>query len=246
MATTDQAICLRTTDFSETSQVLVLLTRAEGVVKLLAKGSKRPKSKSGGRIDLFSEGRCTYAPARRKDLGTLMEFAETAAHLSLRQDLDRLNAGLMMLELAWAMLAEGDPQPAAFDLLHSALARLAKPDSSPVAVLAYFQYRLIRLAGLLGQMTACAGCGATISAGGVFFSSSSGGLLCRQCGEPATEKVAVSRGALEGLAILAAAEAGQRPPFPPAQAAAAIALLTYHVEYQLGKRLRTARARPRR
>jgi len=121
MATTDRAICLRTTDFSETSQVLVMLTRDSGVVKLLAKGSKRPKSKSGGRIDLFSEGECTYAPAKSKDLSTLMEFTETAGHVDLRSDLDRLNAGMMMLELAGSMLAEGDPQPVAFDLLHNAL-----------------------------------------------------------------------------------------------------------------------------
>ncbi|MHC4718344.1 MAG: DNA repair protein RecO, partial [Planctomycetota bacterium] len=181
MAATDQVICLRTTDFSETSQVLVLLTRQQGLVKLLAKGSKRPKSKSGGRIDLFSEGRCVYAPARRKDLGTLMEFAETAGHMGLRGELARLNAGMMMLELTASMLAEGDPQPAVFDLLHNALARLEAPESSPPAVLAYFQYRLIRLAGLLGDMTACTGCGATISAGGIYFSSSAGGLLCRSC-----------------------------------------------------------------
>jgi len=246
MATTDRAICLRTTDFSETSQVLVMLTRDSGVVKLLAKGSKRPKSKSGGRIDLFSEGECTYAPAKSKDLSTLMEFTETAGHLDLRSDLDRLNAGMMMLELAGSMLAEGDPQPVAFDLLHNALARLGVPEASPTAVLAYFQFRLLRLAGLLGQMTACAGCGATVSAGGIYFSSSAGGLLCRQCQAGAEENISVGRDALAGLAILAAAEAGQRPAFPPRQAAAAIAVLTYHVQYQLGKRLRTARRAPRR
>lgn len=241
MANTDQAICLRAIDFSETSQVLSLLTREEGVVKLLAKGSKRPKSKSGGRIDLFSEGRCVYAPARRKDLGTLMEFAETDSHLKLRGQLPRLNAGLMAMELTAALLAEGDAQPAVFDLLHNALARLEAPDSAPRAVLAYFQYRLIRLAGLLGDMAACTGCGATVSAGGLYFSSSAGGMLCRRCEGGATEKRAVGRDALAGLAVLAAAEAGQRPAFPDNQAGAVIALLTYHVEQQLGKRLRTAR-----
>ena len=48
------AIALRTTDYSETSQVVHFLTREMGGVRLLAKGTKRPKSKSGGAIDLMS------------------------------------------------------------------------------------------------------------------------------------------------------------------------------------------------
>ena len=43
---------MRTTDYSETSQVVHFFTRETGVVSLIAKGTKRPKSKSGGPIDL--------------------------------------------------------------------------------------------------------------------------------------------------------------------------------------------------
>ncbi|KKL96234.1 hypothetical protein LCGC14_1846500, partial [marine sediment metagenome] len=144
MSTTDQAICLRTTDYSETSQVVHFLTRGGGVVRLLAKGSKRPKSKSGGRIDLFSEGRCVFAGKSGSALGTLMEFSEMTSHSPLRRDLRRLNAGLFMLEACAALLGEGDPQPETFDLLHSVLARLGQADASPAAVLAYFQYRMLK------------------------------------------------------------------------------------------------------
>ena len=56
-----RAICLRAIDFSETSQVLTLLTRDEGKVRLMAKGTKRPKSKTGGAIDLLAEGTVVYS-----------------------------------------------------------------------------------------------------------------------------------------------------------------------------------------
>ena len=56
-----RAICLRTADYSETSQVVHFLTRAHGLVRLLAKGAKRPRSKSGGAIDLLSEGQVVYS-----------------------------------------------------------------------------------------------------------------------------------------------------------------------------------------
>lgn len=252
MSTTDEAICIATVDYSETSQVVHMLTRENGAVRLLAKGSKRPKSKSGGAIDLFSEGRCVFAGTHRESLGTLMEFAETVSHAALRTDLTRLNTGLCMLELCGALLAEQDPAPEVFDLLSKALVRLAQADASPPAVLAYFQWRLLRYVGLLGELTECVSCGepfgrgararrSAFGGGGVYFSSAAGGLLCRNCEPAATEKRAVAPAVLAGIAALAAAEAGKRPKLPDKQAHAVNAVLAYHVEYQLGKRLKTTR-----
>ncbi len=249
MSTTDTAICIRATDYSETSQVLTLLTRAGGVVRLMAKGSCRPRSKSGGAIDLLAEGKCVFTTGKGESMGLLMEFAETVSRSALRERLDRLNAAIYMAELCGALLAEGDPHAEVFDLLHNALGRLGQADASPAlvrrgspqAVLAYFQWRLIRHVGLLGELNLCASCGGKVGTKEVYFSSSLGGLMCRDCEPSATEKYYVSGAALSGLAALAAAEAGKKPTLPPKQADAANALLAYHIQYQLGKRLKTAR-----
>ena len=241
MSTTDSAICIRATDYSETSQVLTLLTRSGGVVRLLAKGSKRPRSKSGGAIDLLAEGKCVFTVPRGESLGTLIEFVESASRSALRDKLDRLNIALYMLEVCGALLAEGDPHPEVFDLLHNALDRLGKADASHQAVLAYFQWRVIGHVGLLGELGLCVSCGRKVGTRDVYFSSSLGGLLCRNCEPAATEKYHAGSAALSGLAALAAAEAGKKPTLPPKQADAANALLAYHIQYQLGKRLKTAR-----
>ena len=79
MPTTDQAVCIRTSDYSETSQVVVLLTRQGGVVRLLAKGSKRPKSSSGGRVDLFAEGQGVVTEGYLRD-GTFTATEVLAKH----------------------------------------------------------------------------------------------------------------------------------------------------------------------
>jgi len=241
MSTTDTAICIRATDYSETSQVLTLLTRDNGVVRLLAKGSKRPKSKSGGAIDLLAEGRCVFTVPKGESLGVLIEFAETISRSAIRGELERLNIALYMLEVCGAMLGEGDPHPEVFDLLHSALDRLGQTNSSPQRILAYFQWRLIRHVGLMGELGACVSCGGKIGTQNVYFSSSLGGLLCRDCEPGVAEKYHVSGAALSGLAALAAAEAGKKPALPTKQADAANILLAYHIQYQLGKRLKTAR-----
>ena len=240
MPTTDQAICVRTIDYSETSQVISLLTREAGLIRLIAKGSKRPKSRCGGRVDLLAEGRCVFSGGRRESLGVLMEFAETTSHTDLRAELPRLNAALYMLELCGELLAEADPHPEVFDLLHNGLDRLARAGAATAAVLAYFHYRLLRLVGLLGELNACASCKGPPGTVGVYFSSGGGGLLCRACESAEPEKLAVPRAALAGLAALAAAEAGRRPKIADKQALAVLPVLAYHSEYQLGKRLKTA------
>jgi DNA repair protein RecO (recombination protein O) len=234
-------------DFSETSQVVHFLAREGGVVKLLAKGSKRAKSKSGGAIDLLSEGDLLYSTSGTGTLGTLMEFAETTAHNDLRKNAAALNAALYMMELAGMMLAEADPHREVFDLLHSGLARLARAGAAVEQILAYFQWRLLKHVGLLGELDACVSCGqatqkAAGTAGtGMFFSSRNGGFLCSACSGQATDKYPVEPGTLEGLEALVAAHAGKRVRLSVAQANAVNRLLFYHISQQLGKTPRMAR-----
>jgi len=256
----ESAICLRTTDYSETSQVVHFLTRGWGVVRLLAKGAKRPKSSSGGAIDLLGEGELVFIARSGSALGTLVEFTETVSHAPLRKDAARLNTALYMIELAGAMLAEGDPHPEIFDLLHNGLARMADEDAPVTAVLAYTQWRLLRHVGLLGEMHRCVSCGGPVlgasgqgsqghasrldtsrAAREACFSSLAGGLLCGGCEAAATEKLRLDAATLAGIAALTAAEAGKKVMLPDKQAKAVARMLAYHVSQQLGRHLKTAR-----
>ncbi|MBL7221713.1 MAG: DNA repair protein RecO [Phycisphaerae bacterium] len=241
----EQAICIRTTDYSETSQVLRFLTRGSGIVSVLAKGSKRPKSKSGGPLDLLSEGQMVFSQPPSGAMGTLFEFTETVSHLPLRADAGRLDTALYMIELVGLLLGEGDPHPEAFDLLHNALVRLGDDDAPLGAVLAYFQWRMLRHAGLLGQLSRCVECDVPLDQGdrkhGSYFSSARGGLLCGSCGCRADEKTSVSEVAVSGLAGLKVARGRGGVSLSEAEVLGVNRLLSYHASYQLGKPLRMAR-----
>jgi len=239
----DLAICLRKSDYGETSQVAHFLGRASGVIRLLAKGAKRKKSSTGGAIDLMSEGDLVYIPHAGESLGTLVEFTESDSHAALRADAGRLNTGLYMIELAGALLAEADPHPEVFDLLHNALARLGQADAPPAAVLAWFQWRILRHAGVLGDLSTCAACGRHVgpASRGAHFSSSAGGLVCSGCAGGVAEKCRLDHAALAGLDALAAVAAGRKTPLPENHAHAVNRVLAYHAANQLGKPLKMAR-----
>jgi len=257
MSLREPAICIRATDYSETSQVLRFLTRGSGIVTVLAKGSKRPKSKSGGPLDLLSEGQLVFALPPSGAMGTLFEFAETVSRRVLRGDAARLNTALYMIELTGLLLGEGDPHPETFDLLHNALQRVGHAEAPVAAVLAYFQWRILRHAGLLGQLDSCGQCGTHMLCehpkGPVFFNSARGTLLCEACqgsvdqdqdqgqGQGQDQKVRVDASALGGLAGLQAARGRPGTTLSDDQVAAVNRLLWYHACYQSGKSLKMAR-----
>jgi DNA repair protein RecO (recombination protein O) len=247
MRSREPAIVLRTTDYSETSQVVHLLTHDTGLVRLLAKGTKRPKSKSGGALDLLVEGDLVFTISDKNPtaLGTLIEFSESTSHAALRADRARLNTALYLIELVHDCLGDADPHPEVYELLAKALRRLGQADAPIPAVLAYFQWRLLRHVGLLGGLDACVECGLAITEiprdATVYFTSRQGGILCDACESLTVEKFRLDPQTLAGLGALAAAERGRKVSLPDAQAHAVNRLLAYHFQHQLGRALRMAR-----
>jgi DNA repair protein RecO (recombination protein O) len=242
MAERDRAICLRSYDWSETSQVVCMLTRQTGVVRLVAKGAKRPRSKSGGPLDVLAEGDMVFT-VKAQGLGTLMEFSEAVYRPNLRKDAGRLWAGLFCVELVGETLPEHDPHPEVFDLLHNVLVRLDAPEAPIPAVLAYFQWRLLRRIGLLGAMNACVECGQGLGSPEtkIWFSSFLGGFVCAACQGALKEKVSIEPATRQALQILSRAEAGQKVALGDEMAHQANRLLAYHAVQQIGKPLRSAR-----
>jgi DNA repair protein RecO (recombination protein O) len=116
----DQAIALRRLDYSETSQVLLFLTREHGPRRLLAKGIKRStKKKPAAGIDLLERGLLEFSARSGGDgsLGILMEWQQVNIYLGLRAGLDRLYAAQYAAEVTAGMVEEADPHPELFDAL---------------------------------------------------------------------------------------------------------------------------------
>ena len=91
MLTKDTAICIRTTDYSETSQIVTLFTKAAGKISAIAKGSKRPKSAFDGPLEVLSYGRIVFSDSNREKLATLTEFQQNPAFSCSADNLFVLN-----------------------------------------------------------------------------------------------------------------------------------------------------------
>lgn len=230
MATeSDQAVVLRLTEFSETSQIVTLFAAGHGQLRLIAKGARRStKKRFAAGLDLLELGEVTFVPAHGDaQLGTLTEWAQQDAFAGLRRDTLRLYAALYAVELTAELTAESDPHPTLFQALVGALRGLASEQPAAPLVPA-FQHALLQAIGLAPNLEACVSCGRPAGPRGpVYFSAGSGGLLCRDCEPHQVEKRRISGDLLT---------AG------PAQGRTAewFELFDYYLTHVAGRRFRTA------
>jgi DNA repair protein RecO (recombination protein O) len=212
MLTKDAAICIRATDFSETSQVLTLFTRATGKINAIAKGSKRPKSPFDGPIELFSHGNVVFSDSNRDKLATLTEFEQQTAFSSLSGNLFALNCALFAAELVNNLTDDYDPHPKLFDSFLQFLRNTNEirdtlhASRDTLSLLILFQFSLLRHIGLIPIFDACVNCKTKYEIRDtryeVYFSSSANGLICKDCEASFPDKISLTNNAANCLLVL--------------------------------------------
>ncbi|MDH7600060.1 MAG: DNA repair protein RecO [Sedimentisphaerales bacterium] len=233
----DQAICIRTIDYAETSQVITLLTDTYGKIRAIAKGSKRPRSPFGGPIEVFSYGPAVILDKPHAQLGTLTEFQPRFEIISgLTRNLQAYNAAMLAAELVDRFTKDHDPHPGLYQLVLGFL-RDVVSGPNPLPATIGFQLGLLRQVGMQLVLDGCANCRRPYSEDwpAYYFSSSANGLVCRDCEGSFPDRMMLGLEAVRGLQDQAnLASAG-----PVARSVARI--LIDHITRILGHQLRTAR-----
>lgn len=228
----DEAIVLRPIDYSETSQILVALTRHHGKQRFIAKGIKRStKKRFAPAIDVLENGVAEWTRrSEAQELATLTEWKQIKGYLGLRDSLARLYPAQYAGEITATLLLDGDPHQDTYDDLCEMLERL-QDVTDGLPELCRYQCRLLAAAGYAPELSTCVACSrpAVGIAGRIYFSSLEGGLLCRDCEAAHVEKRIVSE-----RDIIAITE----DCISPATAPTTFDLLDYHISHVIGKRPR--------
>jgi len=191
--TKSEAIVLRTRHFAEADCLLILLTPAEGKVRAVVKGARKPKSKLGGHLQPFTHVAIELVQGRSLSIVTGAQVLHS--FLPLKEDLVRLSQASYICELADAFAPEGEENRPLFDLLLSSLRSLAEAGEG---LLRYFELRLLGLMGYGPEMRVCTCCRTPLASPGP-FSRPLGGGLCPACSLKEPGALTLSPAAFQAL-----------------------------------------------
>ena len=232
------ALVLRCQDWSETSQVVHLLAREAGLLRCLAKGSRRPKNPFGGPLDRWGLGEAVFSVTDPNRLATLMEFYQTERFEGLRRGLPAFYGAAAITELVVALVPDFEAQAPVFDLVVESLRLLAGAETLACQAIALaVAWRLLGLLGYMPPLDRCIQCDRLQEGGAVDFSPGLGGPVCRQC-RTATATLHLSAKAVQAIAFLASQDwdAVRRVRLTKATAAQVRAVLEARIEELAGRK----------
>lgn len=176
------ALVLHAFDYRETSRIVRLATRQAGVVSAVARGARRPKSRFGSGLDLFTSGVAHLVLHPTGDLHTLHAFDVGRARPGLGDSLARFRAASALGELGLRVGPE-DPGGAVFSALTEGFDAIAtSPDLLVCAETLGAAWRLVAAVGVAPALTHCAACDRALDAAEpARFAPRAGGALCRVC-----------------------------------------------------------------
>ncbi len=199
------AIALSIVDYSNSSQVVSLLSREVGLLEGMAKGAHRPKSPFQGPFDLAVLYDVGFLDRRASGLVTIADSEVLDGFRGLRESWARHVAASQVIELLRGVSVAGERTPDLFDLACGTFTRIAAaPETSLAWNLLHFEVRALRVLGFLAPNDACVACGKEWPGGqrAAFFSPVAGGIVCRGCHRtrpPASDRVSALSGKAVGV-----------------------------------------------
>lgn len=201
-----EGIVLRRLDFGEADRLITLYTPGLGKIRALAKGTRRPKSRMAGHLELFTRTNVLVAAGRNLDLITQAEVVRALPRL--REDLWRAGHAAYAAELVDRFTEERQENGALYELLRRMLEYLDEHERGYEWAARTFDLHLLRLVGYAPELFHCLRCGEPLQPEVNRFSGALGGVLCPACGanQPGARPLAVN--ALKAMRMLAGEQFG--------------------------------------
>jgi DNA repair protein RecO (recombination protein O) len=231
----DRAVVLRQHKLGEADRIVTLLTRDHGLVRAVAKGVRRTRSKFGARLEPFAHIDAQLHPGRNLDIVTQVVSIDAFA-TDIVSDYGRYTCGCAMLETAERLAGEERaPAPALHRLTVSALRAVADASRPRDLLLDAYLLRAMGIAGWALSLTECARC-ATPGPHRAFHIGA-GGSVCPHC-RPAGSTTPPP-GVLELMSALHDGDWEVAQEAPQSHRNHASGLVAAHLQWHLERQLKT-------
>ena len=197
-----RAVVIGRRAFGESDRLVDFYTREYGKVRGIARAARRPRSRFGSALELFTLGEMVFFDSGRSELVQVDHFDIVRPFVRVRENLERLGQGAWAVEMVARLSADRDPHPALFALLVRALTAL-EMTRRPARVSVCFGLRAVDLLGHRPRIDRCVACGRPAPFPDAALDVTAGGLVCAGC-RPGADAMPLSGGLLGTLTRLRA------------------------------------------
>src|ERR1051325_3835478 len=158
-----EAIVLRSYNLAEADRIVLCFTRDAGLIRGVAKGARRMKSRFGAALEPFTLVRLEFREKENRELVTITGVEILKSHFDLAADIECSEALGYMGELVNEFAPPHEANEKLFRMVSACLDALAAAPQISKIVLRYFEVWILRLAGSLPDVTSCAVCGKSLN-----------------------------------------------------------------------------------
>jgi DNA repair protein RecO (recombination protein O) len=236
------AIIMRINEFGESDLLVTFFTPDRGRLKGVAKGGRKSRRRFANCLDLFCLANLEYEPKRKGDLHFLHSCRLIDAFPQLRSDFFSLSLASHMIELAEILFPLGVVDSKMFELLENSFHVLN--DGSRKDVLGiFFDAKAMSLGGYRINLNKCCVCGRDYKGEGrAVFRPNKGRICCLKCGEESATSPGLSPESIKMLGLMQSGSWGtvEGLSFTNDMIRDIKLMLKLHIEYRIGRRLKTA------
>jgi DNA repair protein RecO (recombination protein O) len=175
-----RAVVIGRRAFGESDRLVDFYTRDHGKVRGIARSARRPRSRFGSALELFTLGEMVFFDSGRSELVQVDHFDIVRPFVGVREHLERLGQGAWAVEVVARLTADRDPHPALFALLVRTLGAM-EATRRPARVAVCFGLRAVDLLGHRPRLDRCVSCGRLHPFPDAALDMTAGGVVCPAC-----------------------------------------------------------------
>ena len=176
-----EALVLRTYNLGEADKIVVCLTHAAGLIRGVAKGCRKLKSKFGASLEPFTLAKLHYYQKENQELVSLNQVEIVKSHFDLSGNAEILAGLAYMGDLVIEFSPPYQPNERLYRMVKACLAAISESEADLQIILRYFEVWLLKLEGYLSDVRHCGECRQPFDEKGLAFLNADLVFRCGQC-----------------------------------------------------------------
>jgi DNA repair protein RecO (recombination protein O) len=153
-----ESLVLKSYNLAEADRIVLFFTREHGVVRGVAKGAKRLKSRFGSSLEPFSTVNLEYFQKEDRELVSVQRVELLRSCFNRASDPAFLQTFSYIAELIATIVPPHDPNETLYRMVNACVEAAEDPAIDLASIRLYFELWLLRLSGYLPEWNSCASC----------------------------------------------------------------------------------------